>query len=227
MTTEIINLLTESDGGYGFKKNKVFNFDLANQSRKNIGHSEKMESDLIAAVSAAKQKLQTATNYKGFEKSKKVIDAINRNRDKMLHNFVPLLKSEHNKVFSILKILASIDRRCDFSEVRDSFATLTNLKYLKPYEQRVLKNFNMLRNMLIHQEMNNVFKADHWREMNEMFTSLYNIMDRILNDFELTIFKKIEVANVRFKYDSGYNELNKWIDKQMQIREMSSMVLDI
>ena len=137
----------------------------------------------------------------------------------MLDKFIPILKAEHNKIHTILKLITAIEKRCDFVDVRESFANTTNSKYINNYERKTLKSFNMFRNMLIHQETHNVLKSEHWTEIHENMTNVFNIINRLLNEFETPLEKKINDVTHRYEYDSGFGELNDWLDSELAKKE--------
>ncbi len=181
-----------------FQPTKVFSSDFINIIERNIKSSKIFDNDLKQLFSEMK-KIQEYTKMK---KQTKKIYALYDAKNKMLNNFIPFLKTEYNKVHTIIKLLYAVNKNISYDDVKDNYSNLLNIPYFNNFQKKELKNFHILRSILIHQETKNVLKMEHWEEILVNFKNIEKIMVSISEQYKSPINKKIEATETPFIGDS-------------------------
>lgn len=218
---ELINILQRVEDDFEFDTSGVLTDDLIYLSEKFIGRSKQQETDSKKAISDLKRLVKNPTTVKAFMKKQNILLAIGRDKNKLIEQFIPVLKKEHNKIHTVLKLLTAVNQRVQFEDVRVTFAEGTKIPYLNNYERKTLKSFNIFRNMLMHQDTDNVFTSEHWVSINKNMIDVKSIIENLMEKYEKPLTKKIFDASFQdFKTNSGFAEIHDLFDEKVSEREM-------
>ena len=180
-----------------FHPTKVFSPDFISMMERNI-KSSKMFDDNLKQLFWEMKKIK---EYPKMMKHTKKIYAAYDAKNKMLANFIPLLKTEYNKVHTIIKLLYAVNKNISYDDVKENYSNLLNIPYFNNFQKKELKNFHILRSILIHQETKNVLNMEHWEEILVNFKNIEKFMVLISEQYKSPINKKIEATRTPFAGD--------------------------
>lgn len=180
-----------------FHPTKVFSPDFISMMERNI-KSSKIFDDNLKQLFWEMKKIKEYT--KMMKHTKKIYAAYDA-KNKMLANFIPFLKTEYNKVHTIIKLLYAVNKNISYDDVKENYSNLLNIPYFNNFQKKELKNFHILRSILIHQETKNVLNMEHWEEILVNFKNIEKFMALISEQYKSPINKKIESTRTPFVGD--------------------------
>lgn len=195
-----------------FVPTKVFSDDFITMVERNIKASKSIERDFKDAIRDINSARTKATVVKYIKRSEAIFVA----RDRLLKNFVPLLKKEYNKMHTIMKLLYAINKNIAYNDVKENFATILEIPYFNNFLRKELKNFHILRSILIHQETSNVMKSEHWVDILTSYNNITNALVNIMEQYIVPLNKKIDSIPVQFQGDPIMDGMKEELNRVLE-----------